>query len=255
MDGTLIFATVEPLVIPAGTLTGTVQAVCQSPGSAGNGFSPGTISALVDPLPFVARVSNIGMTTGGSDRESDEDYRERIGSATAGYSVAGPSSAYEFFARAASLGVVDVTATSPGPAEVLVSILVRDGYDPQDVLKAVESRLNARDTRPLTDLVTVAEAVPVSFDIDLNYYIPFANEAQAVEAIEGPGGTIERYLEWQTGKIGRAINPDYLLMLMITSGALKVDITQPKHLDLTNTEVARLNVKTITHQTINIDGR
>jgi len=86
-------------------------------------------------------------------------------------------------------------------------------------------------------------------------YVPFADEAQSVEAIEGPGGAIDRYLEWQMSRIGRAINPDYLLMLLVTSGALKVDITSPVHVDLSNIEVAKLKVKNVSHQTINIDER
>ncbi|MBZ7507912.1 baseplate assembly protein, partial [Klebsiella michiganensis] len=59
--------------------------------------------------------------------ESDEALRLRAQAAFEGMSVAGPSAAYEYFARSASGKVAAVRATSPAPAEVVIAILSSDG--------------------------------------------------------------------------------------------------------------------------------
>ncbi|EOC7241303.1 baseplate assembly protein, partial [Escherichia coli] len=53
--------------------------------------------------------------------ESDSAFRLRAQSGFEGFSVAGPSAAYEYFARSASGLVADARATSPSPATVIVS--------------------------------------------------------------------------------------------------------------------------------------
>lgn len=255
-DGNILFATESDAVILQGTLHVDVRGVATTRTAAGNGYSVGSISALVDPLPFVAAVSNIVVTSGGSDIETDDSFRARIQQAPASFSVAGPSAAYEFFARSSTHGVLDVTATNGGPAVVLISVLVRNGYDPAYVLNAVSSAVSEdRMVRALTDRVVVQEAQPVDFDIDIVYYVPSITEDQAVEAIEGVGGAIDKYIEWQTNRIERHINPDQLLMMLVQAGALRVDISAPAHTLLSPGQVARLGEKHITHQVLEVDGR
>lgn len=254
-DGVILFATVADLVINTGTFSGEVQGISTVPAAAANGLLPGAVSALVDPLPYVATIANITTTAGGSDIETDDSFRERIQQAPAFYSVAGPSAAYEYFARSASPGVQDVTATSAGPGEVLVSVLVRNGYDLGSVLEAVSAAVNDRTIRPLTDHVTVAEAVAVPFDIDIVYYAPSFTESQVVQAIEGDGGALDQYIDWQTSRIERNINPDQMLMMLVQAGALKVDITSPTYVELSSGQVAKLNTRTVSHQILEVDGR
>lgn len=59
--------------------------------------------------------------------ESDDAFRLRVPAAFEGLSVAGPTAAYEFHARSADGRVADASATSPAPAEVLISVLSREG--------------------------------------------------------------------------------------------------------------------------------
>ncbi|RBZ61603.1 baseplate J/gp47 family protein, partial [Klebsiella pneumoniae] len=59
--------------------------------------------------------------------ESDEAFRLRAQSAFEGMSVAGPSAAYEYFARSASGKVADARASSPSPAEVIIAVLSTEG--------------------------------------------------------------------------------------------------------------------------------
>ncbi|VEA33816.1 baseplate assembly protein [Salmonella enterica subsp. enterica] len=57
-----------------------------------------------------------------------------------GLSVAGPTAAYEFHARSADGRVADASATSPAPAEVVLTVLSRegDGTAEKDLLDVVE---------------------------------------------------------------------------------------------------------------------
>ncbi|MFD2084389.1 baseplate J/gp47 family protein [Brevibacillus brevis] len=79
-----------------------VKAECVSVGVIGNGYPVGKLNQLVDPLPFVQSVSNVTESGGGADEEDDDSYAERIRQAPESFSVAGPSGAYEFWAKSAS---------------------------------------------------------------------------------------------------------------------------------------------------------
>ncbi|EFG3333727.1 baseplate J/gp47 family protein [Escherichia coli] len=76
--------------------------------------------------------------------ESDEALRLRVPAAFEGLSVAGPTAAYEFHARSADGRVADASATSPAPAEVVLTVLSRegDGTAEKDLLDVVEKALN-----------------------------------------------------------------------------------------------------------------
>ncbi|WP_172948552.1 baseplate J/gp47 family protein, partial [Escherichia coli] len=89
--------------------------------------------------------------------ESDTSLRLRAQRAYDGLSVAGPSGAYEYFARSASGLVRDARAISPSPANVTVSILSTegDGTATEALLNTVRAVLNAEDTRPVADRLTV----------------------------------------------------------------------------------------------------
>lgn len=111
--GNLIFATVENLDIPAGSLTGAITARCGVTGPDGNGFLPGQINTLVDRNPFVDTAVNVTESAGGADIEDLEAYRLRIRNAPESFSVAGPDGAYAFWAKTASADIIDVAVWMP----------------------------------------------------------------------------------------------------------------------------------------------
>ena len=92
-DGNILFATAIEAEIPAGQTGVEVPAHCTSPGASGTGLVPGQITQLVDPLPHVAGVSNVTISSEGSDIEDDERLRERIRLAPESYTVAGSTGA------------------------------------------------------------------------------------------------------------------------------------------------------------------
>lgn len=106
--------------------------------------------------------------------ERDEDLRRRLVLAPEGYSVAGPEGAYIYHALAASADVLDASATSPSPGQVLVTILSRtgDGSAPAATLEAVTARLTNDAVRPLTDQVIVqsAQILPFAVEATLTFF-------------------------------------------------------------------------------------
>lgn len=107
--------------------------------------------------------------------ESDADFRRRMVLAPEGFSVAGPRGAYIFHALSAHADVLDVSAVSPDPGEVVVTVLSRSGSGAPSspVLAAVTAALSAEDVRPITDQVTVQAASIVNFAITatLTYFV------------------------------------------------------------------------------------
>lgn len=104
--------------------------------------------------------------------ESDADFRRRIQLAPEGLSVAGPEGAYIFHTLTADSDVLDASATSPSPGEVVVTVQSRigDGTPTPALLAKVEAVLLADDVRPLTDHVTVAAAEVLTYAVDADLY-------------------------------------------------------------------------------------
>ncbi len=248
-DGKIYFATEDVLIIPAGSLYGDTTAVSLEAGSLYNGFAPGQINKLVDPVPYVTGVANITTSAGGSDTETDDDgvnvwsgYRERIRQSPAKMSTAGPEDAYIYWAKTADQNISDISVISPAPGQVKITVLMTGGQIPsQEILDRVLEKCSSKKVRPLTDQVIAEAPGTVTYDIELSYYISRdrAAEVNAIRAaIENSGGAVDRYKTWQSGKLGRAINPDSLKQLILNAGAFRVDISTPVYTELDTDQVA-----------------
>lgn len=244
-DGVIYFYTVEDVVIASGLDHVIVDAISSEGGSKYNGYLPGQINLLVDPIPFVSEISNLDSTTGGTDAETDEAFRERQRLAPASFSVAGPEGAYVYHAKSADVRIVDVSVISPSPCEVEIYLLLANGELPdQALLDKVRDQVSAFDKRPLTDHVQALVPDIVDYTIDLTYYI--AKERSAEEsvirgAVEGPDGAVDRYVSWQQSKLGRPITPDYLVSQLYASGAFRVVATNPVYTEIDANQVAKLS--------------
>ena len=123
------------------------------------------------------------------------------------------------------------------------------------LLAKVLAICSADDVRPLTDLVQVQAPSTESFDIELTYYTTAADESACIEAVEGDGGAIDRYIYWQSSALGRDINPDQLRKLILApnwesnlTGATRVMITSPTWAEIGRTTVAKFSGNlTVTH--------
>lgn len=105
--------------------------------------------------------------------ESDEALRLRVPAAFEGLSVAGPTAAYEFHARSADGRVADASATSPAPAEVVLTVLSRegDGTAEKDLLDVVEKALNSENVRPVADHLTVRSAEIIPYRVEATIFL------------------------------------------------------------------------------------
>lgn len=241
-DGEIMFATTELLEIPAGSLYGDVEAVCQTPGEVGNGFEAGQVKEIVDVYDYYQKIENITRTSGGAAEEKDEDYYERLRESMESFSTAGPINAYIYWTKSISAAIADVAVTSPEPGEVDVRVLMKDGQEATEtILKEIEAGLNSEDIRPLTDMVTVSRPEEDSFSVNVKYYIPTENASTAAMVSAAAAEAVEKYVKWQTEKMGRDINPSKLISLMMEAGVKRVDVIEPTFKVVQETHVAKIS--------------
>lgn len=172
--------------------------------------------------------------------ESDEALRLRTQSAFEGMSVAGPSAAYEFFARSASGKVADARATSPSPAEVVIAVLSTegDGTASAELLTAVAAAVNDEEVRPLGDRVTVQSAEIVGYAIDATLYLYPGPESEPI--INAAMASLRAFLAENDKKIGRDIVRSALSAALHVQGVQRVVIDSPaSDLQISNTQAAR----------------
>lgn len=158
--------------------------------------------------------------------ESDDDLRLRVPGAFEGLSVAGPTAAYEFYAKSADGRVSDVSATSPAPAEVLITVLSRDnsGAATADLLNAVNVALNAEEVRPVADRVTVQAAA--IFDYQVKATLHLFDGVAAGPCLEAAQAAMDAYLTDQK-KLGRSVRRESYGAVLRVAGVDWVKITEP----------------------------
>lgn len=179
--------------------------------------------------------------------ESDEALRQRALLAPEGYSVAGPAGAYVFHARSASGAVLDASAISPNPGEVLVTVLAatETGIPGQDVLDAVEAAVSAEDVRPLTDLVTVQAVDVITFQVEATV-ATFAGPDSSVVMAEAQR-RLDDYLAGSF-RLGRDITRAGLIAALCAEGVQNVVLTAPAaDIVVTRVQAARCTDRTIIH--------
>lgn len=172
--------------------------------------------------------------------ESDEALRLRAQSAFEGMSVAGPSAAYEYFARSASGKVADARATSPAPAEVLIAVLSTDGDGTAspELLAAVTAAVNDEEVRPLGDRVTVRSADIVDYSIDAELFLYPGPESEPI--INAAMASLRGFLADNDKKIGRDVARSAISASLHVQGVQRVVLRSPStDLQISDTQAAR----------------
>lgn len=327
-DSENYFATDEIAVLQAGAYSVEVPTSAVSNGTKFNGYAAGTITTIVDLIPYIESVTNLTETAGGDDgepytTEGDNRLRERIRLAPAKRSTAGPEQAYIYWVMTADSSIVDARAVSEketvsetlavydgkafkgggtlltdtlvvkahgqsaaavkdtdytvdytdglltitlngslSAAESVDIIITRTlegcvkivplleggGIPDAAMLTKVLDVVNAKDIRPLTDKVSAVPPEVETYDIEIVYYTTPKNEAEVIANVEGTGGAIDRYNEWQVAALGRDINPDQLRKRILSpswgenlTGAFRVDVVKPTYKALDDTQVAKFS--------------
>ncbi|MFK3660025.1 baseplate assembly protein [Scandinavium sp. NPDC088450] len=159
-------------------------------------------------------------------KETDEALRLRIPAAFEGLSVAGPTAAYEFHAKSADGRVADASATSPAPAEVVLTVLSRegDGTADADLLAVVEKALNSESMRPVADRLTVRGASIVNYSVRALLYLYPGPESEPI--VEAARASLQKYIASQT-RLGRDIRLSAIYAALHVEGVQRVELLSP----------------------------
>lgn len=250
------FALTEPYYLSANETSILVKAVCTEASVKGNGYPIGSITTLVDPIPYIASVTNTTISEGGADVETDDAFRERIREAPESFSCAGAEGAYEFFTKKASALISSVKVVSPKPGDVVVYPgLVSGEIAKAEILTLVETALTDKKVRPLTDNVSVKAPIAKNYSINLQYYIDSDNAYYADTIKARVDEAVTDYTKWQSGKVGRDIIPSELIRRIMEAGAKRVTVNSPiftvvkdgRKEDGYQVELAQCTGKTITY--------
>lgn len=222
----VFFETTETAVILPGERTATCPIQSLGTGIQTAGFLPGQIATLVDPVAYVAFVSNTETTQGGSDVEDDERLRLRVYYCLRARSTAGPEDAYIYFVQAFSQSIECVSCRTPQPGEVDIRITLTGGELPNTAFidKLQEYLI---PYRPLTDSVYIGPPELVDYAVDCTFYIARSDIQRQEQITKAVDESVKQYVSWQSGRIGRDIVPDRLINLAVAAGAKRLEIRQP----------------------------
>lgn len=188
--------------------------------------------ADLDQLAALVGVARLELTpadpvTGSAAvMEDDDSLRGRVVLAPESFSVAGPELAYVFHARSADADVLDASATSPAPGEVVVTVLSRlgNGEASAELLGKVEAAVNGREVRPLTDLVSVQSADVVEFSVLAKLWIYQGPDPTVV--MLAAETALQAYLA-AAQRLGRDVTISGLYAALHVAGVQRVDLTAP----------------------------
>ena len=331
VSNSLYWDAVDDAYIPVGETSAEVQLICETAGSVGNGYMPGQINTLVDisDILYYSSCENVTISDGGAEAATDEEYYELMRASEDAYSVAGPTGAYEYWAKSVSTEIADVKAVRPtevrskilpvyadhafmggehlflntlkvfaadgseatagvdysvsyeenllvialteegvlaGASSINVEIvaemaghvhiyvLMKDGSIASTTIKElVFAACNDEKVRPLTDYVSIQDPSTAPYNINVTYYIQSGIETPATEIEAAVNAAVEKYVSWQSAKLGRDINPSKLHDMMMDAGIKRVVITEPVFTKLSDgstgstPQVASVNEVTVTN--------
>lgn len=158
--------------------------------------------------------------------EADEDLRLRVPAAFEGLSVAGPTASYEFHAKSADGRVADVSATSPSPAVVVITVLSRsgNGLATDDLLTVVNDALSDESVRPVADRVIVQTAQIVPYTVNATLYLYPGPEAEPILAASK--ARLQSYIASQS-RLGRDIRRSAIFAALHVEGVQRVELASP----------------------------
>jgi phage-related baseplate assembly protein len=227
----IVFETLADGVINAGDETCEVPAQATIKGAVGNGFAPGQIAGVINwNQPYALTVSNTIVTAGGSDEETDEQYRYRVWLAIESFSTCGPHDAYEFWALSAHPDIIQaVVYSAPDIAgEVWIFPLLKGGELPtQPILDLVYAKCSKNTRRPLTDWVKVFSPTVFTYVLNMNYWVERNNEV-LLETIRGNVEQAARdWILWEKSYVSRDLNCDELRKRCLEAGAKRIVVNTP----------------------------
>lgn len=190
------------------------------------------LGADLDAIAAIVGVERFILDPGNAQQgvapilESDDDLRRRMVLAPEGFSVAGPEGAYIFHALSADAAVLDASAISPVPGDVLVTILTRNGDGSADaqLVASVSARLTSDSVRPLTDNVTVQSAEIIPYQVEANLTF-LAGPDRALVLAEAQRRLNDHIANIR--RLGRDVTRAGLIAALHPEGVQNVDLISP----------------------------
>lgn len=245
-DGAVFFETVEDVTCdPDDTVN--VMALSTEATKAANGYSVGSVNILVNSIPYITGVTNLTVSSDGTDIEDLEAFRERVLYAPLLYSSVGTTNGYKFNSKKVSAAISDVAVTHDDN-EIYVYILCQDGTLPsEDLLDMVEEYITQDDIKDTTDLITVLPAEEVEYTVSMTYKVSQRDSEQSTAIQAAVAEAVDEYIASIHNSFGKAINPEMLAAAAYGAGAASVTITSPVYTSLDEYEIAKCTSKTVTY--------
>lgn len=225
---TLVWETVSDAYIPAGETYVDTQVRCQETGIIGNGYAIGQINTVIDVYDYYSGCENITVSDDGSDIATDEEYYELMRSSQDAYTTAGSEGSYIYHAKRVSTEIADVVVTRPAAGCVALYVLMADGKAAGTEIKnAVLAACTPSRVRPLTDSVSMEDPETVEYNVNFQFFIPQSSPRSSAEMLAAVDKAVENYVAWQSGKLGRDINPDKLREYLAGTGIKRIELSEP----------------------------
>lgn len=222
-SGTAVFKTSHAATIPAGQTQIAVSAEAEEAGVAGNGFLPGQIAAMLDPLAGVT-ASNLTQSEGGADHEGPDAYRLRLANAFEKISTGGSQAWYRETAMGVSSAIVDCAVVRPQPCFVDLFPLTNAGAAGPELRAIVAATFAATERLDIRfgDLVTVKAAVAVTSAPVITVRVRGALPAIAADAAAAATAVLS---VWRT-RLGATVAPSEIeAAIRSLTGVVDVEVS------------------------------
>lgn len=157
--------------------------------------------------------------------EADAAVRVRVIERIMGSSTAGGAAWYRAAALTSSPLVRDAAVSSPGPGQVLVSILSSqgDGTPSTQLLNTVNTALQADDVRVITDTLTVAGATIMTVPVTAQVYLYPETPIEVFNGLQARLATAFA----ETSGLGWDVTRSWLIAQLHPAGVQRVVLTAP----------------------------
>ena len=227
------FQTVATYKFGIGNNTVECEVECTLEGSETNGIEAGKTLTIIDSIPHVNEVKNISISSGGSDQESLENFKEKIRKFPESYSCAGTRGAYDYFTRKADSSISDVYITNKSAGVTEIFILLKGGIIPSDeMVSKVKNYVSQDDIRAFNDLIEVSKPTEHEYTVDFDFYIPRTKETSSISIQNAITEAITSYTEELANSLGGSINPDAIRTIAVNQGAKRTILREPSYTQL-----------------------
>lgn len=216
-DGSISFL-LNAVTIPMGSLTANGIAELQAYVSS----SDVTISATLNPKPYVSKVESITTYAGGVDQESDESVRSQIELSFEDQTTAGSTNSYKLHALKSDARINDVNVFSSTAGTVDVIVHSISGVD-ATMISRVTTATSGDTVRPLTDTVLVRAAGIINYAV--NAVLKISESSDTATTLNEAQMRLAQRLS--AVKIGDNVTVGAIISALSVDGVLDVTLSDP----------------------------